>query len=380
MQIEQKIWTQQAGWSKESDPELRDRAQIAFVFGSTPVLKNGGHYESIKESYPQALIIGCSTSGEIASDTILDESIVVTALHFEHTELKRAEVKTGDFANSTQAGKALIDALPKENLVHVLVFSDGLNVNGSDLVRGLQSGIPEGVGLTGGLAGDGDRFTETLVCADAFPEKEKIVLVGFYGDRLKVGYGSMSGFSPFGPERRVTKARGNVLYELDGESALDLYKKYLGEEKASNLEVNQFYFPLSYKAEGMDEPVIRTILSIDEKEKSMTFAGDILEGGHARLMKANHHRLIDGAGQAAETCVNGDEGKNPEFAILISCVGRKIVLKQRAEEEIDIVRNVFDDQTVLTGFYSYGEIAHFRPFEPCQLHNQTMTITTFMED
>ena len=380
MQVEQRIWTKEKGWSSDSTSTVEKNAQLAFVFGDAPVLKNGGHYEEIKKFYPNAMVIGCSTSGEISNQRIYDGSLVVSALHLENTTIQTAQVKTSDYENSQEVGEALVQSLPKEDLVHVLVFSDGLNVNGSDLVRGLLSGIPEGVGLTGGLAGDGDRFQETLVCADAFPEKEKVVLVGFYGTRLKVGYGSMSGFSPFGPERLVTKAKGNVLYELDGKSALDLYKEYLGEEKASNLAVNQFYFPLSYKGEGMKEPVVRTILSIDEKEKSMTFAGDILEGGHARLMKANYNRLVEGAGSAAQTCLNGSSHENPDFAILISCVGRKIVLKQRVEEEIEIVRNVLKDKPVLTGFYSYGEIAHFSPFEPCQLHNQTMTITTFREE
>jgi len=196
---------------------------------------------------------------------------------------------------------------------------------------------------------------------------------------LHVGYGSINGFTPFGPERLVTKARGNVLYELDGQSALDLYKKYLGEEKSQNLATNQFYFPLSYRKEGQKNGVVRTILSIDEENSSMTFAGDISEGGYARLMKSTSDKLIDGASSAAQICTQFKGKPSPDLALLISCVGRKIILKQRTDEEIESVRRVFGESPSLMGFYSYGEIAHFAPSEPCQLHNQTMTVTTFAE-
>jgi len=370
-----------------SDPAffaIADGAVVDFAdggdFGSTPVLKTKDWFNEIKNAYPNAFLVGCSTSGEISNSQVYEDSITLTALHFEHTSLKFAQIQTNNFENSTKAGEHLIQSLDKKDLVHVLVFSDGLHVNGSELVRGLLSGLPKGVGLTGGLAGDSDRFQETLVCANSFPEKEKIVVLGFYGSRLKVGYGSMSGFVPFGPERLVTKAHGNILYELEGRSALDLYKEYLGKERSSNLAVNQFYFPLSYKGKDEKDSVIRTILSIDEKAGNLTFAGDILEGGYARLMKTNHNRLIDGASQAATNCLTTWNNHSPDFALLISCVGRKIILKQRLEEELEIVRTVFDKHTCLTGFYSYGEIAPHSALEPCRLHNQTMTITTFAEE
>lgn len=379
MKVEQRCWTKKDGWTNGSSPFFKENAQLVFLFGSTPILKNGGHYEEIRNDYPNASLIGCSTAGEISSLQNYDDSLVVTAVNLEHSSLKMVEGNIKDYENSYEAGKHLIKSLDKEDLVHVLIFSDGLSINGSELVRGLLSDLPKGMGVTGGLAGDYDRFKETLVCTNSFPEKEKIIVLGFYGARLKVNYGSMSGFIPFGPERLVTKSTGNVLYEIDGKSALDLYKNYLGPEKASNLSVNQFYFPLHYKSKDGNTAVVRTILAIDEKNGSMTFAGDILEGGHVQLMKGNYNGLLDGATQAANTCLQNDEKESPDLAILVSCVGRKIVLKQRAEDEIETVRTVFNNTTTLAGFYSYGEIAHYTPFETCQLHNQTMSITTFTE-
>lgn len=184
---------------------------------------------------------------------------------------------------------------------------------------------------------------------------------------------------PFGPERLVTKSEGNILYELDGSSALSLYKEYLGEEKSLDLATHQFHFPLSYRDEKMKIPVVRTILNIDESKDAMTFAGDIPQESYVRLMKSTTDRLVDGAIHAGQTAIDSVKTKDPDLAILISCIGRKIVMAQRVEEELEAVRDIFGSSTTITGFYSYGEIAHFNPFEPCQLHNQTMTVTTFTE-
>jgi hypothetical protein len=379
MKVEQRHWKVGSEWSSECDPLFSEKAQLVLVFADFLHLKEKSYFYGIKNDYPNAMIIGCSTAGEICNTEVLENSMVITAVIFEKTRLDIACVDIKDFGNSLLAGEQLAKSLEQNNLKHVLVFSDGLNINGSDLVEGLVRNLPPNMGLTGGLAGDGGRFVETLVCCNKIPEKEKIIVVGFYGTDLEVGYGSMGGFVPFGPERLVTKSVGNILYELDGTSALSLYKKYLGEEKSSDLATHQFYFPLSYRTEGMKTPVVRTILNVNHDNDAMTFAGDIPQGSYVRLMKTTTDRLVDGAITAGQTSINDCENKNPNLAILISCVGRKIVMAQRTEEEIEAVQEIFGNKTTIAGFYSYGEIAHFNPFEACQLHNQTMTVTTFTE-
>jgi len=205
-----------------------------------------------------------------------------------------------------------------------------------------------------------------------------VTAIGLYGDRLKVGYGSFGGWDAFGAERLITHAQGNVLYELDGKSALQLYKMYLGEH-ARGLPATALLFPLSLRKSKDDEPLVRTILSVDEEKQSMTFAGGLTEGAYARFMKANIDRLVDGASEAATTSYEAIGSTTPDLAILISCIGRKLVLKQRIEEEVESVRDVLGARTTLTGFYSYGEISPFAPGARCELHNQTMTITTLSE-
>lgn len=378
MKIEQKKWTEAKGWVIEYPETLGDSAQLVLVFGASAILKELDLIAQIKTAHPNAHILGCSTAGEICGDQVADHSLVLTAVRFEHTRLKGAQVEIHCTEDSFQAGERLAQALDPEGLVHVLVLSDGLIVNGSDLVRGLTNHLPDQVTVTGGLAGDSDKFAETLVFWDGIPKKNTIAALGLYGSRLRVGYGSLGGWDPFGPERLITRSRGNVLYELDGRSALELYKKYLGEH-ASGLPATGLLFPLSLRGESGQTGVVRTILSVNEQEQSMTFAGDVPEGAYARMMKANFDRLIDGAVGAAQTTSLASGSNSPELAILISCVGRKLVLKQRIEEEVEGVRDVLGEHAVLTGFYSYGEISPFVPGAKCELHNQTMTITTFAE-
>lgn len=378
MNIEQRKWTAADGWVPSTPGGLRELAQWVLVFGATQILQEPKHFQEIREDYPNAHILGCSTSGEICGTQVFDDSLVITAVHFEHTQLQGAQVTVRDTEESFQAGERLAVSLPHDGLVHVFVVSDGLKVNGSELVKGLTTRLPSRVAITGGLAGDGSRFKQTLVCLDSVPASGTIAVLGFYGDRLKVGCASMGGWDPFGVEWVITRSKENVLYELDGKSALKLYKQYLGEH-AAQLPASGLLFPLSVRMPDSDQPVVRTILAIDEEEQSLTFAGDVPQGAYARFMKANFDRLVDGASGAAKISYEAMGSASPDLAILVSCVGRKLVLKQRIEEEVEGVREVLGDRTVLTGFYSYGEIAPFTRPGKSTLHNQTMTITTFSE-
>jgi hypothetical protein len=378
MKIEQRVWTKAKGWSLQNGSDIQGEAQLVVVFAESEILKENIFLEEVKKMYPQAHLFGCSTAGEICGTSVFNNTLVATAIHFEKTEIMGAKLALGSTSNSFEAGRILAQSIKKEALRHVFVLSDGLGINGSELVKGLVSDLPAGVTITGGLAGNGDRFEETYVFCDDLPSRNTLAILGLYGDNLKVGYGSMGGWDPFGPERIITKSKDNLLYELDGQSALDIYKKYLGEH-ASGLPATGLLFPLSIRTKNGETGIVRTILAVSEEEKSMTFAGDIPQGAYARLMKANFERLIDGASGAAVRSLEGLGGSSPELAILISCVGRKLVLKQRTEEEVEAVREALGGSPKLTGFYSYGEISPFMSGAPCALHNQTMTITTFTE-
>ncbi|WP_431159053.1 FIST signal transduction protein [Winogradskyella poriferorum] len=331
---------------------------------------------SLKKQYPNSTIIGCSTAGEISGVNVNDDSVSLTAIELEKTPHTLQVVEVSSMDQSFDAGVQLAKKFDAENLKHVLVLSDGLNVNGADLVEGLRDVLPN-TSITGGLAGDSGDFTETFIVANDEIRNKTIAAIGFYGEQLQVGYSSKGGWDSFGIDRLVTKSDKNVLYELDGLPALELYKSFLGEN-AKNLPSSGLLFPLSMRVNDHDIPVVRTILGINEEDQSLTFAGNIPEGAYVRLMKANIDRLIDGAGDSAKGAFKTSK-ENSQLAILISCVGRRFVLKQLVEEEVEVVQDIVGEKSKITGFYSYGEIAPFGKFSPCELHNQTMTITTLSE-
>lgn len=349
--------------------------QLIILFAGSRIENINGFISTIQDKYPKATITGCSTAGEISDINVYDDTVSFTAIAFDDTTFIKSTHTISDMSESYNAGVHITSDLPKEGLRHVLIFSDGLNINGAELVKGLKESLPKGVSITGGLAGDGSAFEKTYVIDGVTKEKE-IVAIGLYGESLKIGYGSKGGWDSFGIEREVTKSEGSVLFELDGEPALDVYKKFLGD-KAKELPSSGLLFPLSMR-EDENLPVVRTILAVDEDQKSVTFAGSIPTGSYVRFMKANIDRVIDGAASSALTC-DSVMGAKSDLAILISCVGRKLVLNQLVEEEVDAVREILGEKTQITGFYSYGEIAPFGEFSPCQLHNQTMTITTLSE-
>lgn len=379
MKIEQKIWDGTGKWAPNAAlGETDTQSQLVFVFGGRELIAAESPLKQIRDMYPSAQIIGCSTAGEICGTRVSDCTLTLTAVRFEKTGIRAVETTLASATDSEAAGRAIAKQLLADDLVHVFVLSEGLKVNGSKLVAGLTAGLPASVAVTGGLSGDGANFQQTLVHLNGSTGEGKIAAVGFYGTKLRVGYGSLGGWDSFGPERRVTRSSGNVLFELDGESALSLYKRYLGTH-ASGLPASGLRFPLSLRSGPTDTAVVRTILAIDENEQSLTFAGDVPEGMYARLMRANIDRLVDGATGAASTSNLAFEKNSAELAILISCVGRKLVLQQRTEEEVEGVRAVLGDRAAMTGFYSYGEISPFTPNARCELHNQTMTITVFAE-
>lgn len=330
----------------------------------------------LNEKFEGSMFVGCSTAGEILNDKVSDNTVSLTAVKLEKVRVHKEIVSIDDMRFSYKAGKEIASKFETDELKHLMIFSDGLNVNGADLVAGLKSVLTD-VSITGGLAADGADFEKTFVIHDKTISDKKIVALGFYGDALNVGYSSKAGWDSFGIERLVTKSHKNVLYELDGEPALEIYKSFLGEE-AQNLPSSGLLFPLSMRDNETADPLVRTILAVDEETQSLTFAGNIQQGAYVRLMKANIDRLIDGAEDSAHEA-NKLVKESPDLAILISCVGRRLVLKQLVEEEVEAVKDIVGTNTNITGFYSYGEIAPSGEFSPCELHNQTMTITTLKE-
>ena len=381
MHAEQISWNETAGWA--SDNVSAKSADLVLYFGMRAALASGRRYTELRTKFPHAHLLGCSTGGQIHSGDVVDEEIAAVALHFDSTTLKLACAPAKDPAQSRICGETIGHALAGDGsngkkLAGIFVLSDGLNVNGSELVAGIVSVVGKNVALTGGLAGDAALFTETLVGGDGPPIGHQVAAVGFYGDRVRIGHGSAGGWDEFGPRRRITRSQGNVLYQVDNKPALDLYKRYLGDE-ADGLPGTALLFPLRiHDPQHPEYELVRTVLAVDHETNSMTFAGDMPEGWVAQLMRGNLDRLAAGAADAAKQAASGLNERDG-VAILVSCIGRRLLMGQRAVEEVEAASVELGNRMPRLGFYSYGEISPHGGSGVCQLHNQTMTVTVISE-
>ena len=349
-----------------------------LAFGAPEYRDDQAALDDLRERFPRSKLLGCSTSGEIFQDELRDRSLSVAVARFEKSDVRTATVAVSGPEDSHRAGAQLASAVLGPDLRAVFVLSDGLAVNGSELVAGIASELPPGVTVTGGLAGDGDRFESTWILDAGCPASGLVTAVGLYGTNLHVGHGSKGGWDIFGPERRVTRSEGNVLYELDGKPALELYKRYLGD-RAEGLPATALLFPLALREpQTKEETLVRTILGVDEDSQSMTFAGNVPEGNLAQLMRANFDQLIEGASDAALRTRRQPDATGATLSIAISCVGRRLILGERTEEEIEAALEELPIGTRQVGFYSYGELSPHAS-GACDLHNQTMTLTTLGE-
>lgn len=350
---------------------------LVMVFGNRYLLEDEHIYQEVLGIFPDGQIVFGSTCGEIAGGNVNDKSITITAIEFEKTTFKiQTHNILDEGLDSEKAGYKAADKLEKKGLRYVMVISEGSFVNGSSLVKGLVGALPETL-ITGALCGDDGRFEKTYASYNENPKAGEIVVIGFYGASFEATSSIFGGWTPFGPERTITKSKDNILYELDGKPALDLYKKYLGD-KAADLPESALIYPLNVKITSKNHAFVRSILSIDEAENAMILAGDVPEGSKVQLMMTD----IDDIALASETAaLRAMENRKtkPELAFLVSCIGRKLVLDQRIEEEVEEVLNVVGDDVTISGIYSYGEIAPFHGESSCELHNQTMTITLISE-
>lgn len=347
------------------------KASVVFVFWEGIV--NPLYYSSLRERYPYACIVGCSTAGNVLETSISDNDAVAVVMALEKSAVRLVKKEVTCIDDSFQVAQELALALKDDNLRHIFVLSDGLKVNGTQLAKGFNHALDYAIPVSGGLAGDGANFHATSIIADSDACEGEVVALGFYGD-ITIKASSYAGWNEFGVERIVTKSQGNIVYEIDNEPALELYKRYLGSQ-AAELPLSGLKFPLSVWKNREQTPIIRTLLAVSEEEQSLIFAGEIEEGDFCRLMKTNIDLLVDNAEKAAQA------SKIPALsvALVISCIGRRLVMGQMAEEELEIMKECYGDETLMTGFYSYGELAPMKETLACELHNQTMTVTVFSE-
>ncbi len=360
---------------------LRDISpQLILVFGSPEHFSNPSLTASLSTAFPHAQRVGCTTAGEIAPNGVVNHSTVITAIHFERAKFVVAQAPLESMEKSFDAGATLARNLSSEHLRAVLVLGQGVNINGSAMILGMADILGQDMPITGGLAGDDGAFVQTYTLFNEAVSTAHIVGIGFLGEEVLFSHGSFGGWKPFGPTRKVTRCVGNILYELDGKPALDVYKTYLGDY-AKELPASGLLFPFEMLSDARESlGQIRTILGVNDEDGSLVLAGEINPDGYLRLMHAHTNDLVGGAETAAHATLDGISACHGQaLGLLVSCVGRKLVMGGRVDEEVEAVQEILGSNTVLCGFYSNGEICPGYQLRECSLHNQTMTITYLAE-
>ena len=351
---------------------------LVLVFADRLFLEKDEILDEIKEEFPYDQMVFASASGEISGTQVNDNSVVVTAIEFEKAAflVERANILTLN-KDSRELGSNLMARLPLTGLKHLFILTDANHVQVGALINGIESVLNQKVAITGGVCSDSPRFQRTVLSYNSTPIEGEVIVIGFYGESLEITYASCGGWIPFGPERTITKCKGNVVHEFDDRPALKIYTDYLGS-MAKKLPDPTVTFPLNITENSEQRPVVRGIVSVDRSKNSITLAEDIALNSKAQLMTASVDSIVAGAHEAANMAMK-NRMKKPQVALVVSCSGRKAVMQQRVEEEIEEVSYVFGEDVPVVGFYSAGELAPFHNEKSCILHNQTMTLTLISE-
>jgi hypothetical protein len=375
MKIDQFLFSSKEPILNQFLPKVK-KPNFALIFGSRLDLEEDTSFiEDIKKKYPNTDIITVSSAGTI-SDVTITSKYAATFVELEKTSHLTKVFQYNEFDNFIDLGRSIGNSFDQTNLVYIMLLGTS-GINAEKILQGLNEVLPNNVTVSGGIAGDDERFERTLVGLNENIASDQMVALAFYGTNLIVTHGSKGGWDTFGPQRTVTKSEGNILFEIDNRPALDLYKEYLGE-KASELPGSGLLFPFTILDTATSEPIVRGIQNVNESLNSIVLFGDVKNGDKIQLMRANFDRLIDGA---ALSSIESKIGLNsdPDFALLVSCVARKLVLGQSTEDELEEARKYLGASTKICGFYSYSELSPVVGSNACLLHNQTMTITTFTE-
>ena len=332
--------------------------QLIFTFGNLKELQDEQNQSLLKSTFPNADIVYCTSVGQIVMNEISNEVLSVTAIEFSSTQTKSLCLNISDYATKEEARIAIANQIKTEELSHILLFVDGMNVNPTEVLSCINEITQNKICITGGLASDEARFEDASIGLNEKPKPGKIIAIGFYGDKIHIHHSTCGGWEVFGMPKTVTKQEQNILFEIDDQPALDLYKEYLGKY-VEGLPQSALFFPLAILNMDNENILTRTILSVDHANKSLIFAGDMPQGSKIQFMKSTLNKLIEASENADMIVKTKNTSQVIDYVLAISCVGRKLVLKHRIDEEVEKLYNIFGENTKLSGFYSHGEVAPF---------------------
>ncbi|PRY15087.1 FIST signal transduction protein [Kineococcus rhizosphaerae] len=389
MRVHHARWDRAQGWSTPL-PVADGPRTLVLVLAGPAVPAADVPVDDVRAAYPTSSVLGCSTAGLVLGEGLLDEEVLVAVLVFERTRLVLEHTPL-TAATSEEAGARLGERLLRHgrpdpsadggDLAAVLVLSQGRDVVGNAVAAGLSRGtggtVPVFGGMSAGLPVPGGALPQCWVLVEGRPQTGALTAVGLYGDRVGLGVGTGSGWADLGPQRRVTRSEGATLHELDGRPALALYERYLGDE-ARGLPVAGLRFPLAIRRPGEpDTPVVRSVLGVDHAADTILLTGDVPQGCTAQLLHQDSEALADAAEVAARDAVAAASAP-VGLALVVTCLGRRLALGSRTEDELESVVAGLPAGTPVVGFYTYGELAPTAA-RSCDLHNKTLTVAVLGE-
>lgn len=322
-------------------------------------------------------LIGCTTDGEISTGGFSTGSAVLGGIASDQIGFElvfAADIRR----NSEQAGRELAKDF-SDSVRYIQLFSDGITGDGSAILRGMASIFARNIPVSGGTSGDAGKFLKTWQFKGDRVLSDAAVAIGFTGD-FKLGTGVRSGWSPIGLPKKVTRAAGNVLYELNGESALNVYERFLGKH-AAKLPAVGVEYPLGLigqfeDRDGNDHLLLRATMSVNREERSIRFAGEIPEGALVYLTCGDRTSILDATEKAVHQAIEDlGQATEPALVFFYSCMARKALLGLRTKEEIERVQAQFNPAVPILGFYTYGEYCRATCNGPSLLHNETATLS-----
>ncbi|PID64021.1 MAG: hypothetical protein CR974_00445 [Gammaproteobacteria bacterium] len=403
MKVSNHLFDKQSGWQPAIPSGVYPKVSLLLCFGSADLMYSEGTISDLKHTFPNAELVGCTSGVEVFNNELRQDTLTLTAIQFDSTTVGIAKHEYKTFEDGYEVGKKLMQRLQeKSGLKHVFILSDSINVCGTKLIEGCNAALPANVAVTGGMASSVKpnfsdiyfalkisamrlglestanlNFGNTRVWHNEDGARRQAVAIGFYGDKLRVGYASANGYKASGAKYHITKADDRFIYELDGRPALEVYKQFLGDE-AKNLPAVGLNYPLLLLDSPTDSNgIVRGLLDANEMDQSLTMAGHIPEGKYAQLMSADLEGIVDSGCQSAKQADDMLGGES-QLAITVSCVGRMAYLDAATEKEIQGASHALHG-CPMTGFYSFGEACPNTGSKNTLLHNHVMAVTTFKE-
>ncbi|MBS2013279.1 MAG: FIST C-terminal domain-containing protein [Deltaproteobacteria bacterium] len=371
-------------WSVPTLPSRLDSERtLVFVAGPAEVLEQSQPLSELVRAFPRSHVIGCGTAGALAGQAVRDGVVAVSIVEFTNTTMSLVHAPVTATADAFSVGQQIAKKLSKPSLRGVLAVGDGLEVDGAEFVRGLNSALDQSIALFGGLAGDGTRFKRTWVLAGPSIKSGLVAAVGFYGEHVVITQSTRYGWNKVGPERTVTRSDGRVIYELDGKPALDVYEEAIAAaNKGSGGGVMPIMLPLAVRATARHEKsLVRSVMGVEAQKRCLRLAVDIPQGYLVQPLVGEQAALVSASKDAAVAAKEGASVAGSDtFVFAVSHAGRRAVLGAKAGDEIAAAVGALagDSKTHSVGFYGYGEIAASAPGHS-DLHNQSISVTLVME-